>query len=47
MNKHLEEEWNEHLRKLAERNEKERQELIKDLGGQNEKHKERISGQIP
>lgn len=28
MNKYLEEEWNEHLRKLAERNEKERQKLF-------------------
>jgi len=30
--KYLEEEWNEHLRKIAERNEKERQALMKDLG---------------
>ena len=35
MSKHLEEEWNEHLCKIAERNEKERQSLIKDLGVSN------------
>jgi len=41
--KYLEDEWNEYLRKLAERNEKERQALMADLGRNYDEHKERIS----
>ena len=45
--KYLEEEWNEYLRKFAERNEKERQALMADLGRNYDKREERISGQVP